>query len=188
VANIIIPGPSSRARTPITIGPNSDMRFHLRDNVFVGNDELTRDNTRFFHAVELDGKRQVRIVDTAFSAPAVHTVPAYEALEAVLARVGASLPRRDAVDARLVEHVRTRGGRIIDSQTEVGGWPELQSAAAPADTDNDGMPDAWEIRYGLNPHDPADAALDSDGDGYTNIEEYINGTNPQQFVDYRRRS
>ena len=39
------------------------------------------------------------------------------------------------------------------------------------DTDGDGMPDAWEVRYGLNPNDPGDAVKDCNGDGYTNIEK-----------------
>jgi hypothetical protein len=46
------------------------------------------------------------------------------------------------------------------------------------DTDNDGMPDVWEQRYGFNPYDPSDASLDADNDGVTNIEEYQRGTNP----------
>jgi hypothetical protein len=46
------------------------------------------------------------------------------------------------------------------------------------DTDNDGMPDTWEDRYGFNPYDPSDAILDADNDGVTNIEEYQQGTNP----------
>lgn len=49
------------------------------------------------------------------------------------------------------------------------------------DADNDGMPDAWERTYGLNPNDPADAALDADGDGVSNRQEYRNGTNPVQI-------
>ena len=40
------------------------------------------------------------------------------------------------------------------------------------------MPDAWEQTYGLNPLDPADAALDNDGDGATNLEEFVAGTDP----------
>jgi hypothetical protein len=46
------------------------------------------------------------------------------------------------------------------------------------DTDNDGMPDTWEQRYGLNPLDPTDATLDPDHDGLTNLEEYQAGTDP----------
>jgi pectate lyase len=188
VANYIRPGPSSRAKTPITVGNkplDSDLKFYIRDNIFEGNDELTRDNTKFFSAYEIEGKRQVRIFDQAWAAPAVKTVPANAVVELVLASVGASLPQRDAVDARLIDHVRTHTGKMINSQTEVGGWPQLASAPAPADADHDGMPDAWENKHGLNPRDAADAGIDSDKDGYTNIEEFLNATDPKQFVNYR---
>ena len=40
------------------------------------------------------------------------------------------------------------------------------------DSDNDGMPDNWEIQNGLDPNDPSDAQKDNDGDGLTNLEEY----------------
>lgn len=54
------------------------------------------------------------------------------------------------------------------------------------DTDSDGMPDAWELKYGLDIEDPADAALDNDDDGMTNLEEYRAGTDPNstasQFI------
>jgi pectate lyase len=189
VANFIRPGPSSRARTPITIGPKSDMQFFIQDNVFDGNDALTQDNARFFHATEMEEtnaagtsslKLEVRTVTRPFDAPHVTTVPAKDLLDSVLPTVGASLPKRDIVDARLIEDVRKRTGKIIDSQTQVGGWPALTSGEPPLDSDNDGMPDAWEIEHKLNPHDPSDANLDSDKDGYSNIEEYLNGTDPQE--------
>ena len=48
-----------------------------------------------------------------------------------------------------------------------------------ADSDGDGMPDAWETAHGLNPDDPSDAALDSDGDGLTNLNEYLAETDPR---------
>jgi hypothetical protein len=52
------------------------------------------------------------------------------------------------------------------------------------DSDGDGMPDAWEIQFGLDPHvaTGADgAAGDPDGDGIANIDEYQQGTHPRGF-------
>ncbi len=48
------------------------------------------------------------------------------------------------------------------------------------DSDGDGMPDSWELDNGLNPNDPADAALDGDGDGHCNAMEYQAGTEPAE--------
>ena len=50
--------------------------------------------------------------------------PAASAYKRVLAEAGAS-KARDSVDRRIVDSVIRRGGRIIDSQNEVGGWPDL---------------------------------------------------------------
>ena len=178
VGNDIRPGPSSKVTTPVHIGGPSDLQFYIKDNIFEGNIALTSDNSQFFDPIVIDGKRQVQTVDQPFPAPPVDTTDARAAVVAVLATVGASLPRRDSVDARIISEVRDRRGSIIDSQQQVGGWPELKSTAAPKDSDGDGVPDDWERRFGLNPSDPSDANLDKDGDGYTNIEEYLNGTDP----------
>jgi pectate lyase len=180
VGNYIRPGPSSKAMTPIHVGGPSDLSFYIKDNIFEGNKTLTADNSQFFDPVTIDGKRQVQTVAQQFDAPPVKTVTAARVLEVVLATVGASLPRRDSVDARIVSEVREHRGSIIDSQQQVGSWPELKSTLPPADSDGDGMPDDWERRYGLNPHNPFDANADTDGDGYTNLEEYLNGTNPKR--------
>jgi parallel beta-helix repeat protein len=51
----------------------------------------------------------------------------------------------------------------------------IQSAS---DADQDGIPDAWEELYGLNPNDPLDAALDGDGDYLSNLQEYRNACDP----------
>lgn len=48
---------------------------------------------------------------------------------------------------------------------------------AAADADGDGLPDAWESAYGLNPA-LNDAALDPDGDGVSNLQEYLGESNP----------
>lgn len=47
------------------------------------------------------------------------------------------------------------------------------------DTDGDGMPDTWELQYGLDSLNPSDAAGDADDDGFTNLEEYLAGTDPR---------
>lgn len=52
------------------------------------------------------------------------------------------------------------------------------------DMDKDGMPNDWEIYYGLNPYDGNDSYIDSDKDGYTNIQEYNAGTNPKDIHDH----
>lgn len=174
VANYIRPGPESKAATPIHVGGPSDLSFYIRENVFEGNSILTADNSRFFDPVMIDGKRQVQTVVEPFNAQPVKTVSAKGAYEAVLETVGASLPHRDSVDARIINDVRQRKGSIIDSQDQVGGWPELRSKAPPIDSDDDGMPDSWERRHGLNPHNPADGPADKDNDGYSNLEEYLN--------------
>jgi pectate lyase len=176
VANYIRPGPSSKAKVPIRIGAPSELKFYIKDNVFEGNDALTTENAGFFDPVEIQGKRQVETVAEPFPAPAVTTLSARDAYAAVLAGAGAARPVRDAVDARIVSEVRDRGGAIIDSQAQVGGWPELTSKTPPADSDHDGMPDDWETRHGLNPKDPADGprlATGARSGGYTNLEIYL---------------
>jgi hypothetical protein len=51
------------------------------------------------------------------------------------------------------------------------------------DTDYDGIPDSWEIHYGFDPYDPADAGWDCDGDSVTNRYEYFQRTDPGNCVD-----
>src|SRR5690606_16990353 len=110
--------------------------------------------------------------------PPVMTQSAVEAFELILNCAGAVLPRRDSVDARVVEEVRsgeaTYGVGIVNSPQDVGGWPELRSEPAPADSDGDGMPDVWERERGYDPNDAADGNEDFNRDGYTNLEDYLN--------------
>lgn len=49
---------------------------------------------------------------------------------------------------------------------------------ADSDDDNDGMPDSWEILYGLNSLDASDSSADKDGDGISNLAEYQQGSDP----------
>ncbi len=107
------------------------------------------------------------------------------AYERVLEYAGASF-KRDAVDSRVVNDTRNGIATImngskgsangyIDSQADAGGWPIYTQGVALIDTDNDGIPDEWENRVGLNKHLSADGnekTLDSTG-RYTNLEVYL---------------
>jgi len=124
---------------------------------------------------------------------------AQEAYKYVVENSGATLPHRDAVDIRIAAQVRT--GKItytemktdtdfqfkvrklpkdsyklgiITAPWQVGGYPVYKGTPY-KDSDNDGIPDSYEIAHGLNPHDASDASkLAKNGGGYTNIEVYLN--------------
>jgi len=188
-------------------------RLYVAGNIVEGNDRVTADNW--------DGGVQVEsIADPATILPKLKAdkpyptaflklQPAAEAFELVLKESGATRPKRDAVDERVVEMVRTgkptakpgsdlsealqkvgyapnvianiREGvakGIITDVGEVGGYPEYRGEPY-SDRDQDGMPDDWETKHGLDPQNAADAAGDLNGDGYTNIEDFLNGLDPQ---------
>jgi hypothetical protein len=127
------------------------------------------------------------IVTTPAPAPAVYSTSALAAYNSVIADGGVGnsrglscdgswYNRRDAIDARVINEVKTGTGKIIDDPSQVGGWI-IPAAGVPCpDGDHDGMPNTWEQMYGFNPNIP-DGSGDIDGDGYTNVEEYLNGTN-----------
>ena len=80
--------------------------------------------------------------------------------------------------SQVIEEITELVGQgIITDVEQVGGYPEYHGTPY-KDTDSDGMPDEWEIKYGLAPNDPSDAAKDLNGDGYTNIEDFLNGLDP----------
>ena len=172
-------------------------KWYVEDNFVVGNPKVSADN--WDGGVQFDDaptqaeikalKKKVRATTPA-PAPSITQQSAEQAYELVLARAGAILPKRDPVDRRIIHIVRTgkpnfKNG-IIDIPSDVGGWPQYKSSPAPVDSDHDGMPDKWEKKFSLKWNDPSDGAKDSDSDGYTNVEEWLNGTDPTQFVDYRK--
>ena len=113
---------------------------------------------------------------------------AQQAYDLVLDHAGADLPKRDPVDQRAVEQTRTgktqyKQGIITDIK-QVGGYPEYKGDPITY-TQNDGIPDSWKIKYGLDIHDPNLATKDCNGDGYTNIEKYLDGIDPSKKVDWK---
>jgi hypothetical protein len=172
---------SGAALVPHTYG-----QWYISGNYVYGSPTVTNDNWLGVNPEGGDAERNLCKSLTPFPAATTYPVTTQSAQEAynlVLDDVGCSL-YRDSVDSRIIEEVRTgtatyggltgEGLGIIDSQTTVGGWPVLNALAAPADSDEDGMPDAWELTRGLNPYNAADRNDDRTGDGYTNLEEYLN--------------
>ena len=121
---------------------------------------------------------------TPFSIAPLNTQTAVAAYASVLQGVGCTLPVRDAVDQRIITEVQNRTGGLIDVQggfpahtpiaTSQGAWPTLSCGPAPADSDHDGMTDAYETANGLNPNNAADRQAIA-ANGYTNLENYLNG-------------
>ncbi len=170
VGNYAVAGPSTGAnrRNTIFTGGSVNTQIYQSGNLIDGNRNGTRDGTDTGWAM-FGGtytKQAAR-----FEAPQVRTDDAASAYQRVLATVGASHVR-DAVDQRVLADVTAETGSLIDSQKQVGGWPDLPTAAPAKDTDQDGMPDEWEARNGLNPNDPADGKRDA-GNGYTWLEKYL---------------
>ncbi len=157
-------------------------QWFLDGNIMEGDKALTKRNKQGIDLKEA-GYPSGAVSDKAFPVSvALPLETAKEAYEKVLLYAGAIFPKRDATDERVVNETRTgtaigKGvfGKpgIIDNVYAVGGWPEYKSIAAPVDTDNDGMPDAWEIKKGLNPNDAGDGNK-KDAGGYTMLELYLN--------------
>ena len=121
---------------------------------------------------------------------ATTTHSADDAYDRVLDYAGASLSR-DSFDELMVSDARNGAAsytgkglskgfvnsqddnRPADAADDWSAWPTLNSAAAPVDTDGDGMPDEWEKSNGLDPSDPSDGKTIGT-DGYSNLENYLN--------------
>ncbi len=170
--------------------------WYIADNYIYGNTTITSDNwnggVQGTYATAQKNKRAL----TPFPTDTVTTDTPADAYELVLNNGGANLPKRDTVDARIVNDVRTGtaalGGVLgahkgmVDSISQVGGWPVLNSTEASIDSDHDGIPDDWENTHGLNSADSSDGALIA-FDGYSHLEHYINRL-VSQFPDEVRIS
>jgi hypothetical protein len=104
----------------------------------------------------------------------VHIDPVEKIVDEIASQSGDTLCR-DAVDTRLVNDLLTFGvkGKLIADESEVGGLPPAMEEKAAADSDGDGIPDAWELKHHLDPHNPVDAQKVDPKTGYTNLELYL---------------
>jgi pectate lyase len=184
VNNYYRPGPMTDITKPPLLMKDSNLdnaQGYMAGNVFEGMEAFTRDNyaaVRYTNTGNYASTTRERwavrkeFPTAEFSIP---TQTAQDAYEACLRYSGCSLVR-DTVDERLINWIRARVGRVVDSQKEVGGWDTYPEVRRPRgwDTDGDGMPDEWERQHGLDPHNPADGTVVRDKTGYTNLEVYLN--------------
>jgi hypothetical protein len=158
-------------------------KWYINGNYVAGFMKITADN--WAGGVQGDFGQVPYIKATSpFAFAPVITHYAEKAYKLVLKDAGATLPKRDALDARIISE--TMSGRcaygdsygantgIIDSQRNTEGWPELKTFNVPPDSDMDGMPDKWEKAKGLKPDNAEDRNIIAKS-GYTMLEEYING-------------
>ncbi|MFD2033739.1 pectate lyase [Belliella marina] len=171
-------GPATRSNKFRIIEPYKPYgTFFLEGNYVYGSEKTSENNLNGIDGVAAE----IVAVITPYESLLAFEESAQSAFESVLGFAGASY-RRDAVDLRLVEEAKqgesNRGKNsdgIIDSQKDVGSWPVLQKGEAMVDTDQDGMPDLWEVENGLDPNDPSNANSYDLDSKYTNLEVYFNG-------------
>lgn len=160
-------------------------KWYIDGNYVDGSSEVTNNNWLGVHMGEKGADDVAQAKATApFPAVPVTTQSAKEAYKLVLDKVGCNFPKRDTLDERIINEVKHRKGELVDVQghfphgtdyqATVNAWPALKSLPAPADKDEDGMPDAWETAHKLNPNDASDASGYTLNKQYTNIEVYIN--------------
>lgn len=158
--------------------------FFVSGNYLEGNSTVTNNNKL---GVELGntfekyapgiGLKDI-IREQEFEVPYVTTHTAKDAYDKVLAYGGCSLVR-DIHDKRYVENVKngtfnfngSSGSKdgLIDSQNDVGGWPEYKTRNTYTDSNSDGIPDGW-----LETNYPGKTANDLNNEGYTLLEVYLN--------------
>lgn len=182
-------GPATEARLyPYALSPS--MSYYVRDNFF--EDWGKQDHPRHWKAANQPGgvPRWIQFnnngqeIDRPAPTPPIATVDAEAAFEQVLAKAGCW--PRDRVSRRTALEVQSRQGawgRNAPLEPSDEWFMEgLTAGVAPADSDRDGMPDAWESSHGLAANEPADAmsivpAGKSPSDrhqGYTYVEYYLN--------------
>ena len=168
--NLFINGPAVGGDA--LTGGNSDFHFYGNDNW----QDKNRDGV--YNPTLFTGTGGGDKVSTPYDYPALEKWAGNDLIEKLLPEVGASLPYRDIADCYMVDEVLSFGsaGKLITNENELPiGVPTTWSwfsGEKRLDTDNDGMPDEWEIDHGLDPQ--KDDAMILDVNGYTNIEMYIN--------------
>jgi len=156
--------------------------WYLNGNVMEGDKRMSKNNFDGLDIAEPGEANTLKAKAPFTIAVLIPEQSAAAAYEEVLKNCGAVLPKRDAVDTRVINETKTGSATgmgvfgkagIIDTPVAVGGWGEFKNGIALVDTDEDGMPDEWEKKNGLNPNDASDRNKVG-ADGFTMLEKYLN--------------
>jgi len=200
VNNYYKPGPATMTKQRIVAidkneKPETEVyniwgKYYINGNIIEGNSEVTNDNwtqgvfaqMKSSYNLTAQDKNSIKINQAHDIQNNIKTQSPKEAYDKILQIGGASLVR-DAVDLHVLKDVKDgsftyKGSKgstngIIDSQKDVGGFPNLKQGTPLPDSDNDGMPDEWEIKNKLNPKIANANGRDLDKN-YDNIEIYFN--------------
>jgi hypothetical protein len=231
INNYFKPGPATPKNEPIShrlLKPESERnknvvdnfgQAYVKGNIVEGDAKVTADNW--------DGGVQPEVrsnslnvvlakirTNTPFPHAELPIQPADKVLDSVLDNAGATLPKRDAVDERVVNMVRTgkasaKPGPNIQDELNHAGYSKDAIAelirliplgiitnpsqvggypdyqGEPAkDLGADGIPLVWKRKYKLDVDDATLAQKDLQGDGYTVIEKYLYGLDPTKKIDW----
>jgi hypothetical protein len=191
INNYFKPGPKTEGELRYRVGKPEGGTWYATGNIVEGNEKVSQDN--WAGGIQHDSDQPGiagRRADQPGPMPHLTIEPAADAYKHVLESCGATLPKRDPVDTRIIEQVRSgevvykEGQGIITDISQVGGYPEYKGSPFTFAM-NDGIPDQWKSKYGFDLKDATLASKDTDGDGYTTIEEYLNGTDPTVKADYK---
>ncbi|MDR6341361.1 hypothetical protein HNQ91_004434 [Filimonas zeae] len=172
IGNYFIYGPSSGSNSHIT---NTTPSF----NVYASDNWVDSDKDGVLDGTLLTNYKTATVRSTPYNYPGVsNLLSAQAALTHIIANVGAS-KTRDAVDNLLINQLTSYGtaGQIINTEDDngiPGNVGTVANGTVAADSDQDGIPNAWETANGLNPNNAADRNNIGAG-GYTMLEIYING-------------
>ncbi len=172
VGNYVIAGPATPTakRARAFRGGSDKTLIYQSDNLIDSNVNGIRDGVNTGWGMFVSPYTQQ---SNRFEFPQIQTDSPGLAYRRVLANAGDALSR-DPVDIRIISDVMKEGGRFIDSQHQVGDWPDLKTLPPPPDSDRDGVPDEWEIAHGMNPCDASDGPALTES-GYSNLEVYLTG-------------
>lgn len=173
IANYYKRGPNAETIFPFQFDPMG--RYHVVNNYFHGYGIVDdpRSSKAALPAWIQPGKAGISLAQP-YKVAAVTTESAVNAYREVMSKAGAW--PRDQVTLRTLDEVRQGAGRwgrhAPERPSDAWYLKGLKRAEKPVDKDDDGMPDAWEEKHGLDAHDPRDQAQ-AMRSGYTAIEDYL---------------